>query len=1102
MSSIFKPEDYLQWSQQLYCVITDHKGRILHLNDLAKRNLALEENLFIHDGQWFISQFLDGNKNGDQIQILHQLPATSFQLTWEVVPLVQKKIRYYKWLTPALYLKSPLASETETQYKQYIDQNLEGIFRIEFTTSIHTDRPTEDLVSAILSQGYIGEINETMARMYGYNFSHEIIGGSFLKLLKNDSQHVQLLSEFVKNDFKLNDVEVYEENGPDQHRYFLKSLVGFIEDGVLKMIWGTQKDITAKRDVDEKLRTLASLVEQTSDVLTMADLDFKPLIWNKAAERVYGLKAEQVIGKNLRDFIDISYQNADREDIRQAILGEGEWRGEMHFTRPTDGVNVTLWISFKGLTNDKGALIGYIIGGSDISDLKVAEKKLIESENRFKYLASSAPVMIWMSDAAYDIVYLNACFADFIGKNIQRLHRQTWRSFIHPDDEKLLFKNLNESLSAKKPVKVVYRMLNKTGSYHWVLDTVSPRFLEDGVFVGFIGCIVDINEQKAVEEQLRYQVTLLENVSDIIVIADLDFCIQSVNKVAEEFYGLGNKKYKGQPFAEMITLNYSSDQKKRLAEFYNTGLWKGEVSYVNERGEIKYLLNTLSYVNDNNGEKIGIMMVGRDITDRKLAEEKLRKSEEFYRTLISDSVNGMILVDEAGIISFAASSIKNVLGYNPEEVSGKSAFDFIHEEDKILTYELFKAGLVDPKVEFVSIRLIKKNGQLLWCMARGHNLLNHPLIGKVVIHFHDDTLRKKANDALEESEQRFRTLIANLQVGVLLINKTGNIVIANKAMSDMMQSNKMNGFDLKSAHHKVINENEEEITLAQWPASKAMLSKKPIRDEVLGVYIQRSNDYVWLIMNADPILDEEGEILHILCTCVDITERKKLEKKLVEEKINHQKLLTQATIDGQEAERKEIGKELHDNIGQQLTSIKLYLDMATSSVDDSTRDMVHLAAKNVLQVINEVRSISRSLVPPTLGDLGLVDSIQELIDSINRTQGLHISFNHEGFNEFGIAENKKLTIFRIAQEQLANIVKHANASKVQIDLEVIRSAVQLTIKDDGNGFDLKKIRKGLGLTNIKNRAELFGGYMQINTGIGLGCTLVISIPHSLHSVAN
>jgi signal transduction histidine kinase len=278
------------------------------------------------------------------------------------------------------------------------------------------------------------------------------------------------------------------------------------------------------------------------------------------------------------------------------------------------------------------------------------------------------------------------------------------------------------------------------------------------------------------------------------------------------------------------------------------------------------------------------------------------------------------------------------------------------------------------------------------------------------------------------------------------------------------------------------------------PLSLSLQKKQPVRDIVLGFRNTVNDERVWLLVNADPIMDEKNNLLHVICTVKDITDRKKLEQELLVEQISHQKALTQATIDGQEKERREIGKELHDNIGQMLTTTKLYLDLAKTTADDATIEMVSLALKSISDVINEIRSISHALVPPTLGDLGIIESIEELINSIGHVQLLQIDFDYFDFNEDRVPENQQLMLFRIIQEQLNNVVKHADASRVQIIIKNNRGELRLEIKDDGKGFDKALGRKGLGLMNIKNRAELFSGKMEIQSAPGKGCSLKVVIP--------
>ncbi|MGZ5287077.1 MAG: PAS domain-containing sensor histidine kinase, partial [Flavisolibacter sp.] len=357
--------------------------------------------------------------------------------------------------------------------------------------------------------------------------------------------------------------------------------------------------------------------------------------------------------------------------------------------------------------------------------------------------------------------------------------------------------------------------------------------------------------------------------------------------------------------------------------------------------------------------------------------------------------------------------------------------------------------------------------------------------------------RKQANEALKESEKRFRDLIRELQIGVFLTDGAGSIILCNQAFATMLSLTEevLVGQNIHDfINEGIINEKGELVSNEDSLLEKLLVTKQPINNYVMGLPHPENGDRIWLMFNSDPILDENDKVKHVVHSVANITERKKLEQKLIFEKISHQRQLTQATLDGQEAERKEIGKELHDNIGQQLTTIKLFLDLASSTAEDHTHEMVSLALKGVGDVINEVRAMSRALVPSTLQDLGLVESINELVESISRAQVLHINFEYSGFNEQVLPDNQKLTLFRIVQEQLNNIVKHAAARSVSIRLTHKLQEVVLDIKDDGKGFDAKKIKKGLGFMNISNRAELFGGKKQVVSSPGKGCILKVRLP--------
>lgn len=269
----------------------------------------------------------------------------------------------------------------------------------------------------------------------------------------------------------------------------------------------------------------------------------------------------------------------------------------------------------------------------------------------------------------------------------------------------------------------------------------------------------------------------------------------------------------------------------------------------------------------------------------------------------------------------------------------------------------------------------------------------------------------------------------------------------------------------------------------------------------------------------------------ILVLAGDVTERIQLEEELNEQRISRQKQITEAVIQAQEKERTEIGKELHDNVNQILGASNLYINTAMTD-DEMRQELLERSTELVSNAINEIRKISKSLITPGLREIGLVESIEDIIDDLRVAGGrgagstsggarrtedseavdlagggvgawmaggapgerLAIDLDLQNISEDQIEDRRKLTVFRIIQEQLNNIVKHAQATRVLIRLSGEQDHIVLTIADNGVGFDVSRHRKGVGITNIISRAELFNGKVEIVSSPGEGCTLTVSLP--------
>jgi two-component system sensor histidine kinase UhpB len=246
--------------------------------------------------------------------------------------------------------------------------------------------------------------------------------------------------------------------------------------------------------------------------------------------------------------------------------------------------------------------------------------------------------------------------------------------------------------------------------------------------------------------------------------------------------------------------------------------------------------------------------------------------------------------------------------------------------------------------------------------------------------------------------------------------------------------------------------------------------------------------------------------VHLIGFIHDITERKeaqekllksfqevaKLEHELAEQRLLQQKLITEVTIQAQEKERNELGKELHDNINQILSTVKMYLSLL---IDVKTQDegLIRRSYKLLNDAIEEIRKLSKTLVTPTLGDIGLAEALKEMTDEVSAVSGLKFDINLH-IEENDGDPNIDLMLYRIAQEQLNNVLKYSKAQKVVMTLKKDDKHVFLSISDNGVGFDPKKKAKGIGLKNMLSRVEFYSGKLDILSAPGMGCSIEVTIP--------
>lgn len=492
------------------------------------------------------------------------------------------------------------------------------------------------------------------------------------------------------------------------------------------------------------------------------------------------------------------------------------------------------------------------------------------------------------------------------------------------------------------------------------------------------------------------------------------------------------------------------------------------------------------------GQKIiALSCFVKDVTEevlntqkRRKAEEALQQSELKFRSLIENSTDIITMADAEGNIFYGSPSSKKILGYDEADYLGRHVCSFIHPDSLPVVAELLQNLVSHPNKLFtIDLKVFDKGGKERWVQGLASNMLQVPGVNALVGNYRDITERKKAEELIRESEYLYKNLFNNSPLPVYVC-EADNLHFAevNEATVQLYGYNrkeflKMTAFDIMSPDEK------QEL---QQLLPKADHSNRP---SVLRKHIKKNGETIFVEVLAHAINYKGRNAWLVLIN--DITEKIQLQNQLVEEKIKRQQEIAQAVIDAQETERETLGRELHDNISQVLTTARLYLICAKDS-PAMQMSMIQRSSDTINSAIEEIRRLSKSMIETFHKEVGLELSLNDLIENIHLVQKFQIRLNFSVPNEQQLDDKLKMTVFRIVQEQLNNIVKHADASAITIDIIQRKHLLQVTVEDNGKGFDTMLKRKGIGISNIISRTELFNGRVKIDSSPGNGCRMQVS----------
>jgi PAS domain S-box-containing protein len=541
--------------------------------------------------------------------------------------------------------------------------------------------------------------------------------------------------------------------------------------------------------------------------------------------------------------------------------------------------------------------------------------------------------------------------------------------------------------------------------------------------------------------------------------------------------------------------------------------WKDTFMFRRSDGSIASTTSRASIMRNEKGKAIRMIGAIKDISrlqelERDLDYQIAKQNEQGDKYLMAAKLSFDVMWDWNLLTNevFIGEGFEELFGYVVKNNKGNMITDwsnYMHPDDKTTITEKLRDTLLSSAMYWEqAYRVIRADGSVAKVFARARIIRDHEGNAYQMIGALQDLSRQKeleeklgyeiaANGKLLTEYRDGLNLVFNSSSDVLFdFDMIGNQVLISNAYEKefgyRLPGNKMPADEWASRIHPDDKENVMR-DYTRMLASDEMDWKCSYR------FLRADNTVANVISNRIILRDANGKVYRMIGSMQDVSKQTVLEEKLDQEIRSKEKQITEAMEEAKETERSDIGRELHDNVNQLLGVSKLYLDLAKRGGDNSEM-YIGRSSQYTISAIEEIRKLTKSLTTEIIKNLGLGEAIINICLETMEVNPVKISHSVEGFREDDVKEKFKMNVFRIVQEQLNNILKHAKAGDVLIDLTRDNEVVRLVISDNGVGFDTRQKQKGIGIVNINKRAASYNGIAEFISKPGEGCLLKVTFP--------
>lgn len=759
------------------------------------------------------------------------------------------------------------------------------------------------------------------------------------------------------------------------------------------------------------------------------------------------------------------------------------------------------------------------------------------TEDLLRTLLEESPFSVFIVDAEMQVVYVNRAAIPVFGDITElegRIFPDVWRELWGSDKADSTLSGFKHTLDTGEPYKATEEELlkpdGKTVYCEWQVSRVSLPSGQFGLLCYFRDVTAQVIAREAVARSTKRYRELFDSIDEGFCIVEVifdgeratDYKFLEINRTFERETGFGDVV--GKRILELVP-----DLESEWFDYFGTVARTGQPARFERKvTAIGRWFEVYAYrYGDAESRQVAILF--KNISDRKRTEEALRQSEERYRALVHASAN---VVWRTGPSGSHIRSIEGGLAGRPVDKIQSSAewYPTVHPEDLELTVAKWERAVEDKREYDHTYRSISPDKGHQYIQSRAVPLLDEEgNIREWVGTATDVTDRIQAEEELRRSEAKLRLITESFtDYAIFSLDENGTIESWNPGAV------KIFGFAADEAigRHFSIIFTPEDIAAGQ-PQKEINTAREIGRAVDERWHIRKDGSRFFASGAVASLIEEERGLIGFAKIARDLTESKQAEQTLresaellesrVEERTRDLKRSNQALreeirdrrrieeervgllrkiVTTQEDERRRIARDLHDQLGQQLTGLRLKIASlkAKCSTYKEINSDVDQIEKLGARLDTQVNFLAWELRPTALDDLGLIDAVQNYVRAWSRQFDIPAAFHTNGGLVKRLDSEIETNLYRIAQEALNNVFKHSAAESASVILEVRNADVVLIVEDNGRGFEPEEIGpadetgKGLGIIGMRERAAIIGGKIEIEASRGRGTTIFVRVP--------